>query len=47
VSDFFHYLEVTPMIDYPWWGLILLFLFWAALIGAVFVPFYFDGRKRQ
>ena len=36
MSNFIHYLQDTPMRDYPWWGIILLVLFFVALLTATF-----------
>jgi hypothetical protein len=35
MNDFWHYVNTTPMKDYPWWGFILLALFMVAFMVAL------------
>jgi len=37
MSDFWHYLNVTPMRDYPWWGWLLSVAFIATLTVLLWV----------
>jgi hypothetical protein len=47
VDDFWHYLATVPMRDYPWWGLVLVFLVPMAMIGLLFGPTWWRTRPQS
>jgi hypothetical protein len=47
MREFLHYLAVTPMRDYPWWGMVLLVVVPLAVGAAVLGPTWWRTRRTR